>query len=127
MLKSCQGFKTFISSMDNLSSEVKNKLLQDILDKVEANGGDSEFSKQLRKEVLSEIIKKSQNLNEADRAEILKGVMEKLKAGGDVPQELLAELMKQGLDNLPDDVKKAFLDEMAKNIEKGRIFFLRFK
>ena len=105
--------------MDNLSSEAKNKLLQDILDKVESSGGDSELAKQLRNEVLSEIIKNSQNLNEADREKILRDVMDKLKeVGGEVPQELLSELLKQ-MDSLPDDVKKAVLDEMKKNIEKG--------
>ena len=108
-----------IDNMGNFSSELKNQLLQDILDKVEAGGGNSEFAKNLRNEVIKEIIKNSQNLDEETRKKILKDVMDKL-GDGDVPDVILQELVKQ-LDSLPDEYKNAVYKEIKKNIAKGNM------
>jgi len=108
-----------IDNMGNFSSDLKNQLLQNILDKVEASGGSSEFAKNLRNEVIKEIIKNSQNLDEETRKRVLKDVMDKL-GDGEVPDVILQELVKQ-LDSLPAEYKNAVYKEIKKNIAKGKM------
>lgn len=63
-----QALKTLIENMDNLSADAKNQLLQDVLERVEQEGGDSEFSRNLRNEIIKEMIANAKDLDEESRS-----------------------------------------------------------
>lgn len=122
--------KTIRSLMDNmedigLSSTQKNTLLQTLLQKVEENdakvamsslGGEETIrskGNELKNELIREILKNSKNLDESQRVQIIRDVMERAKLGGQdggggdgstmISDVIMQELVSQ-MDALPQSV-----------------------
>ena len=72
------ALKELIKNMDNLPSEAKNQLLQDILARV-----DGEEGKALRNEVLKEMLRNAENMDEETRQRIIQQVLDKLATDGE--------------------------------------------